>query len=124
MDVVEFIKEYRRMCMKYAYIESCGEECSDECPLFDSGYCELGFDNLEPSYIVSKVQQWSQTHPQKTMMQDFFEKFPNAPKDEKEGGFPKLVCPKQLGYTDIKEDCIELFDGDCLKCWSRPLEEE
>lgn len=118
MDVVEFIKEYRRMCMKYAYIESCGEECSDECPLFDSGYCELGFDNLEPSYIVSKVQQWSQSHPQKTIMQDFFEKFPNAPKDDYFG--VPCLCPADIGYEE--KNC-RAMDYDCLKCWSRPLED-
>lgn len=117
MEAVEFIKEYRRMCMKYAYIESCGEECSDECPLFDSGYCELGFDNLEPSYIVSKVKQWSQAHPQKTMTQDFFEKFPNALKDS--FGNP-MVCPQTLGYGDF---CCDDTKNNCTVCWSRPLEE-
>lgn len=115
MDAVEFIKEYQRMCAK----ESC-----HNCPAFQNvafGDCDL--DTKDPEGLVNIVQQWSQPHPQKTMMQDFFEKFPNAPKDEKEGGVPKLVCPKQLGYTDIKEDCIELFDCDCLKCWNRPLED-
>lgn len=73
MDAVEFIKEYQRMCRN---------EC-EECPLnyktcfYDSIYK----NNLPFEEIVKTVEQWSQDHPQKTMMQDFFEKFPNAPKN-------------------------------------------
>lgn len=122
MDAVEFIKEYRRMCKKYAYMEACGEDCSSDCPLKDC-YCDVRYKNTDIESTVSKVEQWSKEHPQKTMMQDFFEKFPNAPKNEKRGGVPSFICPKHLGYTNIKEDCTELFDGDCAKCWSRPMED-
>lgn len=121
MDAVKFLKERARMCGSY-------EDSCIGCELYkvsiesDTDCIRLLDYHFEDA--VNAVEQWSKDHPQKTMMQDFFEKFPNAPKDEKEGGIPKLVCPKQLGYTDIKEDCIELFDGDCVKCWSRPLEDE
>lgn len=115
MDAVEFIKEYRRMCKKYAYMEACGEDCSSECPLH-GGYCDVGYEHLEADYVVSKVQQWSHDHPQKTIMQDFFEKFPNAPKDD--SGSPCL-CPADLGYEE--KNCGEV-DCNCLKCWNRPLE--
>lgn len=97
MDAVKFIKEYRRMCNKYAYMEACGEDCSSECPLYDE-YCNITYKDLDPNYIVLKVEQWSKSHPQKTMMQDFFEKFPNAPKSE--DNTPKNICPNCCGYTD------------------------
>lgn len=119
MDVVNFLKEKERLCDKMYYGTT--GICS-ECPLQYKG-CDMNEPKDDIEEVIKIVQQWSQTHPQKTMMQDFFEKFPNAPKDEKEGGVPKLVCPKQLGYTNRNEDCTELFDCDCLKCWSRPLEE-
>lgn len=66
---------------------------------------------------VKAVQQWSQAHPQKTIMQDFFEKFPNALKDS--FGNP-MVCPQTLGYGDF---CCDDTKNNCTVCWSRPLEE-
>lgn len=84
MEAIEFLKQYDRMCEYYT-------GCSD-CPI--KKFC---FDT-EPEEFVSKVEQWSQTHPQKTMMQDFFEKFPKAPKEE--DGTPIDICPSYCGYTD------------------------
>lgn len=117
MDAVEFIKEYRRMCKKYVLMDTCGEDCSNECPLY-GGYCDVSYENLEADYIVSKVEQWSQAHPQKTMMQDFFEKFPNAPKNP--NGTPQF-CPRYAGYSQQKDctGCVNKY----FECWSRPLEE-
>lgn len=70
--------------------------------------------------IVEIVEQWSKAHPQKTMMQNFFEKFPNAPK--RVDGAPKMVCPYHVGYVSELEDC-DNFHRKCLECWSRPLED-
>lgn len=122
MDAIEFIKEYRRMCKKYVLMDTCGEDCSNECPLY-GGYCDVTYENLEANYIVSKVEQWSQAHPQKTMMQDFFEKFPNALKEENDT--PLNICPSYCGYTNEPNDLTvcDKFNNNCLKCWSRPLEE-
>lgn len=121
MDAIEFIKEYRRMCKKYAYMDAWGEDCSNECALYS--HCDLRSPSNLPEYIVSKVEQWSQDHPQKTMIQDFFEKFPNAPKEE--DGTPIDICPSYCGYTDEPNSLAlcEKFNKNCLKCWSRPLED-
>ena len=111
MDAVEFIKEYQRMCTK----ESCYN-----CPAFQNvafGDCDL--DTKDPERLVKIVEQWSQSHPQKTMMQDFFEKFPNAPRSDV--GTPKM-CPSSCGYEVISH-CPNDILCDSLKCWSRPLEE-
>lgn len=118
MDAVEFIKEYRRMCKKYAYMEACGEDCSSECPLYGR-YCDIGYEKLEADYIVSKVEQWSKGRSQKTIMQDFFEKFPNAPK--RLDGTPR-PCPDDCGYNNFEEKCND-FDNGCVKCWNQPLED-
>ena len=88
MDAVEFLKEYQRMCRK---------EC-EECPLNHKVclYDNIDEDNLPFEEIVEATEQWSQSHPQKTIMQDFFEKFPNAPK--REDNTP-CACPAHLGYV-------------------------
>ena len=113
MDAVEFLKEYQRMCRK---------EC-EECPLNHKVclYDNIDEDNLPFEEIVEATEQWSQSHPQKTMIQDFFEKFPNAPKEE--DGTPINICPSYFGYTDEPNSLsiCEKFNNNCIKCWSRPL---
>lgn len=113
MDAVKFLKEYRRMCKEYEE----NKECSPECPLHTECYGYLNYKYVNIQNIVTKVEQWSQTHPQKTMMQDFFEKFPNAPKNDDDT--PRF-CPAELGYSN--SNCRDDKDS-CIKCWSRPLEE-
>lgn len=110
MDAIEFIKQYTRICEKH-------ENCIN-CPFTQENVnvpCDLIYKNAEE--IVNVVQQWSHDHPQKTIMQDFFEKFPNAPK--RKTGTPD-ICPYNCGYGDF--DC-EQANGICYNCWSRPLEE-
>lgn len=94
MDAVEFLKERIRMCKSYK--DSCAG-----CNLYNF-FQESNIHCIElleccPEESVNLVQQWSQSHPQKTMMQDFFEKFPNAPKDD--FGTPYL-CPEDIGYEE------------------------
>ena len=105
MDAVEFFKERRRMCDSF-------EGCTN-CPIYPD--CT----DSKPELMVKAVEQWSQSHPQKTIMQDFFEKFPDAPR-VKDGG-PRM-CPEDCGYKESNEYCDDTKFG-CLKCWSRPLEE-
>lgn len=112
MDAVEFLKQRHRMCD----METC-----DSCPASFLDECD--YDSKDIVELVEIVEQWSQDHPQKTMMQDFFEKFPNAPKEE--DGTPIDICPSYCGYTDEPNSLAvcEKFNKNCLKCWSRPLEE-
>lgn len=113
MDAVEFLKEYRRMCKKYAYMESGGEDCFYKCAFYGK-HCNLACNDIDAKEAVSRVEQWAQTHPQKTMIQDFFEKFPNAPKHK--NGCPK-TCPDNI------YNCKPICTNECVKCWSHPLEE-
>lgn len=57
----------------------------------------------------------TEEHFAKTYLQDFFEKFPKAPKEEE--GAPK-ICPHQI-YPEISADdrCPE----DCLRCWNQEM---
>ena len=115
MDAVKFIKEYSRLCNTYKNCTKCPfrkNSCSTDCEW------TLGFEEE----IVAIVERWSQTHPQKTMMDDFFEKHPNAPRIE---GAPRNICPGDCGYTNGLEDhsTCDRFNNDCAACWSRPMEE-
>lgn len=106
MDVSVFFKELKRMC------QSLG--CKD-CPIRGSnGKCRV----LNPGNIgevVPIVEQWSKEHPQKTRLDDFKEKYPNANLDEH--GVPECCCAK-LGYV---RNCGKTT---CEECWNMPLEDE
>ena len=117
MDAVKYLKEKDRAT------NGCVISCMD---------CVLGKYNEERKYYdciqtldynmaVEIIEKWSKEHPRKTMLQDFLEKYPNAPLND--DGVPD-ACPYHLGYT--KEDkCNFSFDGrfKCFDCWSRPMEE-
>lgn len=84
-------------------------------------YCSLHwYDKEHTSKIVDVVERWSKENPEKTILQDFLEKYPNAPISEL--GIPENVCPHMLGYKKSESKCIpdEYF---CKKCWNKPLEE-
>ena len=113
MDAIKYFKEKKRMCDKIK------RDCY-KCPLGQTNNgrkanCE-GLQLGYPEESVEIVEKWSLENPQKTMLQDFLEKHPNAPL--RESGLPKYVCPNLLGYIDMeKENC-----PDCVGCWNRPLE--
>lgn len=111
METVEFLKERRRMCLNYDGCKGCPCEKSDPVS------CSPSTSEIE--ILVNIVEQWLQDHPQKTMMQDFFEKFPNAPKSEV--GTPRM-CPCDCGYEKVS-NCPNGEMCNSLKCWSRPLED-
>ena len=119
MDAFEFCKELRRLikqCCKGPHLcEGCplhgihkkqGTPCSDVYDLTDSQLQEQ----------IKIVEAWSKEHPVKTMAQDFFEKFPNAPK-RIDGG--PASCPWMCGYCE--DDCRHF--SKCIDCWNRHLEE-
>ena len=112
MDAIMFLKEWKRMCKTMP-------DCDIDCPFggkFSSRVdCELDIQN-KPEKAVEILEHWSKENPMKTIMDDFFEKFPNAPKDD--GGEP-ITCPYDCGYVTTRE-CPEHYI--CVECWSRPLE--
>lgn len=117
MDAIELIKQQARMCDYYFGM------CS-KCPIYQEEFdtCII-YCKRNPEEVVKIIEKWSQEHPQKTMMQDFFGKHPNAPK--RRDGTPVGICPSYCGYTDepnITSVC-EKFDRKCLRCWSRLMEE-
>lgn len=114
MDAVEFIKERNRMCDS---VDSCSK-----CQVYDE-LKQCDFCTEDPEKLVRIVEQWSKEQPQKTVMQDFFEKFPNAPKTML--GYP-YPCAKDLGYPKSDSCSFGLKNtpgANCRACWSRPMED-
>ena len=109
-DTLKFIEEVSRMC---SHNEICGD-----CPLADNcivnDYC-LSQDECKT--ILRAVQKWSDEHPVKTYTQDFFEKFPNAKKDN--SGKP-YVCLKYIYGEEYEKGCRGMT---CVDCWNRLMEE-
>lgn len=111
MDAVEFLKEWKRMCDNVTDCKNCpiGNQhipyTKNDCALFS-------FYNGEVS--VKCVEQWSKEHPRKTRLQDFIEKFPNAPLVD---GIPERFCPYDLGYN--VKDCNG--SDKCIKCWNESV---
>lgn len=120
MEAMKFIKERNRMCDYYGSYTSGCRKNEEICPgrkCKCNGYWVAESDDFK---IVDIVKQWSEKHPQKTMLQDFLEKFPNAPLDN--DGIPSN-CPQSLGYCSDAYCGIHPIGKICVKCWSRPLEE-
>lgn len=114
MKALEFLREWHRMCQKYPF-------CSD-CPMEDSSSrscmpCKWVFNDIEK--VIATVKKWSKEHPRKTILQDFLEKYPNAPLSKE--GIPK-TCAISLG---LKKETIEgCYEKECKDCWNTPVEEE
>lgn len=72
--------------------------------------------NEYPNKAVAIVEEWSKEHPQKTIKDDFLEKYPNAVMREMMD--VPLSCAKWIyGENHIK------CENDCEVCWKRPLSE-
>ena len=86
----------------------------------DVNHCDLHDPELDVEKAVAAAEKWDEEHPEKTMAQDFFEKFPNAPRTKM--GNP-LGCPYHCGYVrEFPRLCDGTREG-CFECWNRKLEE-
>lgn len=105
MDAIKYLKEKNRMCKK---LKNCYN-----CPLYTYKKQDCSeLERNEPEKAVGIVEKWSAENPQKTNLQDFLEKYPNA--IMRDGNIP-YNCAQFLGYV---KDCKK----PCKECWNRPLE--
>lgn len=112
MTAVEFLKAWKRLCKQHQFdCRGCGiahKKGLAGCKIWVTAH---------PEEAVAIVQKWAEENPVKTIMSDFFEKYPSAPKLS--NGAPE-TCPSKLGYDDWNGNCV--CPKDCIECWSRPLE--
>lgn len=120
MEFVEYMKIKKRMT-KTDFKDTCGLPC-DECPfnIDDVGSilpCH-GFEMLYPEKAEAIVQKWAEEHPQKTILQEFLEHYPNVSRHD--NGVPK-ICPHVIGYKNIYEIGTLCTLEGCEKCWNQPV---
>lgn len=105
----EVMRQRKRICTV--------SECVS-CPVYEAEgplFCRM-FMTEEPEKFEAVVMKWAAEHPEKTMKDVFFEKFPNAPKGD--SGEPEC-CPRVIGFVNHPKCNI----GDCCECWDRPAPE-
>lgn len=116
---IDFFAEAKRFCDSRPACEADAAN-KEQCPLH--GFCELPLSEICAKKAIEVLQKWSTEHPKKTYVQDFFEKFPNAPKDKSaKDEYPDACrnliygggCPK----IESRIDC-------CYKCWNEPMNDE
>lgn len=110
--------------IKKRITENDGNRCTIECtncPISTQNngtglYCHE-FEIQYPEKAIKIVQKWVEEHSRKTILQDFLEKYPNAP--HRPDGTP-IACPFYMGYAM----CSFCNTGKCFDCWNRPLEDD
>jgi len=110
---IDFITMQRTICRSRS---NC-REGSDICPI--DTFCKSSPNNYSVTVVertIEAVQKWSNEHPKKTYAQDFFEKFPDAPKDKSFKEKCPWVC--RMGIYGGKCPGTE-----CDECWNEPMEE-
>ena len=116
-----FLHELKRLCDSH---DECvaNEANKEDCPMF--GVCSLTHSRLCAETVktaIEIVQKWSDEHSKKTYAQDFFEKFPDAPKDESVKEKCPLACRKGIYGGECPK--IKLRIDCCYECWNEPMEE-
>ena len=110
MTAKQFLKEYGRMCINHRSCISCPikeQLTTESCRQW---ICQ------NPESAINLVYKWAEENPEKTILHDFLEKYPNAELNSK--GKP-MMCPKKFGYK-VNKSC---YAADCFKeCWDVPLE--
>ena len=111
MDAVEFLRDFRRMCLSY-------DDCTG-CEL-RSAACIPTEEDCDHEKVIRVVEKWAKEHPKKTRLSEFLKLFPNATAPEE--GCPDL-CVK---FFDSTVNCKD--SEGCLDCkkkfWFTPIEEE
>lgn len=110
MEFKEAMRIWKRMCKEHRECKGCPAEYECVRP--------TGFAGSDESKIEATLTKWAADSPEKTIMDDFFEKHPKAGK--KRDGTP-MACAAHLGYIEKCPDDFSLMR--CPDCWRRPLEE-
>lgn len=112
--VINYSKERKRMC---DYYRLSIEQCS-ACPMHSqrNGHNTICYKMVDdyPQEAIDIIQKWSDEHPDKTILDDLLEKYPDAKRNS--NGTP-FICIKWLGYTDV------VCQDSCMACWEMLLSE-
>mgnify|MGYP000895439648 CR=1 FL=1 len=107
-EQAKILYEQSRMCRT---VKECGK-----CPIEN-----LCYDNCDTeakaNQAASLILAWAARHPEKTYAEDFFEKFPNADRYDK-NCLPKICVRSPYGLDAVK--CL----GRCIDCWNQPMRDK
>lgn len=111
MEFIKAMKIRQRMCSRN---KDCGL-----CPLSGTNngrntHC-INLMSEYPEEAEKALEKWDKEHPVKTILDEFKEKYPDAPLND--DGTPKRICPAILGYKNLD------YCSSCIKCWSQPAKE-
>ena len=109
--IVEFLKDYQRMCRSY-------KNCIDGCPLHEKecfGASLIVFENNSFNEMVDAVEQWSKERPVVTNAMKFEEVFGRPPKSLSGDWY----CP-----PIVTEPCIGVDCKMCRRWWEEPYKEQ
>lgn len=127
MRAENFLKEQNRMCVKYRNYPNACRECplsswKNKNPKGDLITC-CDILSKEPQKAIGIVQKWSNEHPQKTLLSEFLEHYPNAKMNS--DGYPSDSAPCRLGIVKLKDECKDrcVYRFHCQDCWNTPVEE-
>lgn len=113
INILNFKREHKRMCESYT---SC-YDCPFENKFTFCSPSDLGLEDITQE-VIDLVQKWSDEHPQKTILEDFLEKYPNAQVDKDR--IP-TICPFKLGLEKYYDGICE--GRVCKQCWNRFVDE-
>lgn len=113
-----FFNEFKRMCKSYHTDKQAKEECKIHHIVENCGEC-MGFVKSDTSLAIKFVQEWSDSHPQKTRLSVFLEQYPNCRKGDV--GEPRICAGSIYNFNE----CVYDTDGnrDCVSCWNTRIEE-
>ena len=116
---IDFFAVANRLCDSRTAC-SANEKNKERCPLYD--FCRLAYSKIyaeDAKMAIESLQKWSNERQKKTYAQDFFEKFPDAPKDKAVKG----KCPWACRIGIYGGGCMGAGSTRCWKCWNEPMEE-
>ena len=121
MDAKKFFEEAHRMCDKQDGCKDCPIKNKDDvCKL--NGIPILVDTAKAINETIETVEKWSQEHPRKTRLQDFLEKYPNAPLGTSE--IPALM-PWNVGYCGNTpcSACEKAKGKSVAWCWEQEVQD-
>lgn len=114
---IDFFAEAKRLCNSRTRCTT-NAAYKERCPLFV--FCKHTITTRSAEKVIKAIenlQKWSDEHPTKTYAQDFFKKFPDAPKD----GSGKEKYPCACRWVIYGEECPYI---KCSECWNEPMNDE
>lgn len=111
-----YIHERKRMCesLKKKNCRFCSFKTRQGC-------ISKSIEEADLEHAIRIVQNWSDSHKPKTILDVFNELYPDTIKSKK-SGLPQICCAK-LGLVEYCGDLFAVDSKRCKNCWDTPAKE-